>query len=649
MAADAEEAENLFTVAFGNMEKAGRAWSEELAEQLGVSAFRLRENAATINVMTKSMGLSESAAFEMSTEMAGLAEDMASFFNLDPQEAFDKLRAGITGETEPLKRLGILIDDATISQVAWEAGIARTGEKLTQLQKVEARRLAIMQQTRLAQGDLTRTAGSLTNMFKRLQARTSDMMIELGQIFIPIAKDVVGALLDMVEGARTLITAFKRLKEPFQKIILVTIGLVAALGPVVLAIGTLLVGVGAALPFMATLLSSFIKFLPVLKAFSIKMLLIGLKMFAVIAIIALLVVAFKVIKDNLSAFGAFFESIWEGIKSIFFTIIAAIVRKLEEIPFIGEAFEGVGAALEADALKALNKFIDKADEAAEKSVDFMDSMNDMKETLKGFAFDIPLPSFGGFNKPDEGGGDEGGGLAFVDPDELFNQLTTIADMNIETISLLTEQWLGFQASWNTMWDEMMMVSSLAFTQFRDGFAKAIADTLVFGKNFGESMKKLMLSIAASIIQFLVKIGIERVAQAAIAGATAKTLGMSQIGVAAGVGGANLTASMLSNPFTAAAAIPAGLGMAASIKSSFGAIAALATGGITQGSTIAEIGEKGKEAVIPLEGARGRNAMSSLVGSGLNSQTIIFELDGEAIAQMAVEGMPDVVRVQGILQ
>ena len=108
MANEAVESENLFSESMRGMAGAAREWSDQLGDSLGLNAYVLRKNVGTFNVMFKSMGVGEQKAFEMSTALTELAEDMASFYNLPSEEAFTKLRAGITGETEPLKRLGIL-------------------------------------------------------------------------------------------------------------------------------------------------------------------------------------------------------------------------------------------------------------------------------------------------------------------------------------------------------------------------------------------------------------------------------------------------------------------------------------------------------------------------------------------------------------
>lgn len=188
LAVDAEESENLFEVSMGAMAKAARDWSNEISRSLGLNSFEVRKMVGTFNVMLASMGLSKDAAFGMSTAMTKLTFDMASFFNLRPEVAFQKLQAGITGEAEPLKRLGILINENTIKQVAYTEGIVEYGAELSETQKIQARFLAIMKQTATAQGDLARTMDSPTNMIRILKSRAEELAIVFGQALIPSLK-----------------------------------------------------------------------------------------------------------------------------------------------------------------------------------------------------------------------------------------------------------------------------------------------------------------------------------------------------------------------------------------------------------------------------------------------------------------------------
>lgn len=191
MAMEVEESENLFTVSLGNMAGKARKWSEEVSNSLGLNAYSLREQVGTLYNMTTSMGLAADTAYDLSTTMTGLAYDMASFYNLETEEAFTKLRSGLTGEAEPLKAIGILVDENTIKQAAYRHGVAETGEELTQQQKVIARYLAILDQTSNAQGDMARTMDSPANQVRRMKEEFNQAAIALGQSLLPVVKTVL--------------------------------------------------------------------------------------------------------------------------------------------------------------------------------------------------------------------------------------------------------------------------------------------------------------------------------------------------------------------------------------------------------------------------------------------------------------------------
>ena len=246
LAMDAIESENLFEVSMGNMADAARDWSEELRDQLGLNSYEVRKNIGTFNVMFTSMGAGTKAAYDMAAGLTELAYDMASFYNLSPEEAFIKLQAGITGETEPLKRLGILVDEATTKTYAYKLGIAEQGKELTQQQKLLARYAAIMGQTSKAQGDLARTMDSPTNKLRIMKSRVTEMGIEIGTKLLPIFEKLLG----YVDKA---ITWFSKLTDKQQDNIIKWALFAAAIGPVLSVLGKLLTGGSKTLKFLGNL------------------------------------------------------------------------------------------------------------------------------------------------------------------------------------------------------------------------------------------------------------------------------------------------------------------------------------------------------------------------------------------------------------
>lgn len=230
-AIDAQESENLFTVAMAGMADAARQWSEELRKNLGLNSIELRKNVATFHQMFTSMGLGEKAAFGMSKGLVELAHDMASFFNLRPEDAFEKLRAGITGEAEPLKRLGILIDENTIKQEAYNRGLVKAGGELSQIQKVQARYLAILRQTSNAQGDLARTIDQPANRLRILRDQLEQTAAEFGEALIPLLEAALPLIEDLADYVAAAAQALNEMSPAQRKVAFGIVATIAAAGP----------------------------------------------------------------------------------------------------------------------------------------------------------------------------------------------------------------------------------------------------------------------------------------------------------------------------------------------------------------------------------------------------------------------------------
>lgn len=188
---DAIESDSLFKTVMGENTEAVKSWSNGVADALGLSAVNMQKNIGVIYNMTNSMGVAEKNALKMSKGISVLSEDMASFYNLDSAEAFNKLRAGLTGETEPLKALGILVDENTVKQYAYSEGIAEMGAELTNEQKVLARYVAILRQTSTAQGDLARTLDSPSNQLRSLKQNVQNLGIAFSNFLMPVLKSVL--------------------------------------------------------------------------------------------------------------------------------------------------------------------------------------------------------------------------------------------------------------------------------------------------------------------------------------------------------------------------------------------------------------------------------------------------------------------------
>ncbi len=213
MGADAEESENLFEVSLGSMADAARAWSIELSQTLGLNQFEVRKTIGVFNQMFVSMGVGTQKAFEMSKGLTELAADMASFFNIAQEEAFQKLQAGITGEIEPLKRLGIVLTVAALDSFALAQGLGKTTLQMTEAEKVALRYAFILEQTAKAQGDLARTADSVTNRFRAIKNAIAEVATNIGISVQPALKNLLGSVSGFVERVKVFVSENAELFE----------------------------------------------------------------------------------------------------------------------------------------------------------------------------------------------------------------------------------------------------------------------------------------------------------------------------------------------------------------------------------------------------------------------------------------------------
>lgn len=199
-ASDLAETQSKVTQIFGK-ESVGalNKFAKGAAASMGQSRQSALDAAATFGMFGKMAGLAGGDLVGFSTKMTGLASDMASFNNSTPQEAIDAIGAALRGEAEPIRRFGVLLDDATLKSQAMKMGIIKTTkEALTPQQKVLAAQAAILAQTKDQQGDFARTSDGLANKQRILAARFENIKIALGKFVVPwLIKGADAALLLM--------------------------------------------------------------------------------------------------------------------------------------------------------------------------------------------------------------------------------------------------------------------------------------------------------------------------------------------------------------------------------------------------------------------------------------------------------------------
>lgn len=238
MASDLNEVQNVVDTTFENSSETINKFAKSAAEQFGISELSAKQFTGTMGAMLKSMGLGNKDITDMSIALSGLAGDMASFYNLDPEEAFEKLRSGISGETEPLKQLGINMSVVNLEAFAMSKGITKSYDSMTQAEQATLRYQYIMETTADAQGDYSKTADSTANKTRTTMLQFQTLSAELGQQLLPIVNDVLGAL-------QSVIKWFNNLDASGKRVVLILGGIALAIGPVATAIGGLItIGTG---------------------------------------------------------------------------------------------------------------------------------------------------------------------------------------------------------------------------------------------------------------------------------------------------------------------------------------------------------------------------------------------------------------------
>ena len=193
-ASDLQEVQNVVDVTFENSSAVVDAWAKTTLEAYGLNQLSAKKYAGTMGAMLKSSGLTGGAVTDMSMRLTELAGDMASFYNLAGDEAFGKIRAGISGETEPLKQLGINMSVANLEAYALSQGIDKAYNSMSQGEQIMLRYNYLLQATADAQGDFSRTSDSFANQTKLLKESWLEFTGKLATVALPILASVMGFL-----------------------------------------------------------------------------------------------------------------------------------------------------------------------------------------------------------------------------------------------------------------------------------------------------------------------------------------------------------------------------------------------------------------------------------------------------------------------
>ena len=211
------EVENVVDVAFGSMADKAYEFASTATEQYGLSELAAKQYAGTMMAMLNSTGVAQDAAAEMSTTLAGLAGDLASFYNISTDDAFMKLRSAIAGETEPMRQLGINMTVAALQSYALSQGITKSWQSMTQAEQAMLRYNYIMSATSQQQGDFQRTVGSFANQWRLLTLNVQQFSAVVGQ-------GLIAAVLPAIQAINALFSVLMRAAEAFRNFMYVLTG-----------------------------------------------------------------------------------------------------------------------------------------------------------------------------------------------------------------------------------------------------------------------------------------------------------------------------------------------------------------------------------------------------------------------------------------
>jgi len=246
MASDLEETKSKVGVIFGDMSKDMLDWAETANTALGQTRQQALDASAPFALFGIQAGKSGQDLNEFAKQNVQFAADFASFYNPNPEDAITAIGAAYRGETEPIRRYNILLNDQIIKQKAVNMGLYDGNGQLSQQARILAVNALIAEQGSAAMGDFARTSGGLANQTRILNAQFQDSLALLGQNLLPIA-------LEVTKGLNAMLIAFQKLPPSAQKGVLVFLMFLAVLGPLISGIGTLITTVTSLIGIWPTL------------------------------------------------------------------------------------------------------------------------------------------------------------------------------------------------------------------------------------------------------------------------------------------------------------------------------------------------------------------------------------------------------------
>lgn len=209
LGSDIAEVQNVVDVAFKTMNENVNNFATNAIDQFGLSQLATKQYMGTFGAMSQAFGFTEKEAYEMSKTLTGLAGDVASFYNLNPDEAYTKLKSVFTGETETLKQLGVVMTQNALDQYALANGYGKTTAKMSEQEKVALRYNFVLKQLEMASGDFVRTQDSWANQTRVLSLRFDELKATIGQGLINLFTPIIKVINTVLAKLQVLANSFK--------------------------------------------------------------------------------------------------------------------------------------------------------------------------------------------------------------------------------------------------------------------------------------------------------------------------------------------------------------------------------------------------------------------------------------------------------
>lgn len=359
-ASDYEENLNKIDVAFEESAGYVKAWAETATESFGLSKNSALEAAALFGDMATSMGFTRNEAAEMSTQLAGLAGDLASFKNISTDQAMNALKAVFTGETESLKNLGVVMTQTNLEAFAESQG--KVYSAASETEKAFLRYQFVLERTQNAQGDYSETSDGFANSLRTLKESLENLAITFGEVLLPVVTPIVQKLGEIVQK-------ISELPKPIKNFIVTAALIAAAVGPILMGAGKILVLIGqltTVLPALTTGLGAAAGGAGALTA--------GLS--AALPVIGVVAAAIAVFVGTIAALN-WFDEHKEDVKAFFSNVGAAAKSGCEKaIDWVKQLDESINTWVETTAAKVrdfglelIQKIVDGINETREKIAD----------------------------------------------------------------------------------------------------------------------------------------------------------------------------------------------------------------------------------------------------------------------------------------